>query len=67
MSSNALSLAQEFLSRRGSGAEPTEVATLFSKNLEWEIAGDTGALPCRGKKSGRAKNRRLRQGLARHD
>lgn len=38
----------------GSGAEPTEIAKLFSENLEWEIAGDTGALPWIGHKSGRA-------------
>ena len=38
----------------GSGAEPAEIAKLFSENLEWEIAGDTGVLPWIGKKSGRA-------------
>ena len=32
----------------------TEIAKLFSENLEWEIAGDTGVLPWIGKKSGRA-------------
>src|SRR5712671_5808566 len=49
-----LRLAQEFLGRMGSGAEPTEIAKLFSETLEWEIAGDTGALPWIGHKSGRA-------------
>ena len=47
-------LAQEFLGRMGSGAEPTEIAKLFSETLEWEIAGDTGVLPWIGHKSGRA-------------
>ena len=47
-------LAQEFLSRMGSGAEPSEIAKLFSETLEWDIAGDTGALPWIGHKSGRA-------------
>ena len=37
----------------GSGAAASDIATLFSENLEWEIAGDTGALPWVGKKSGR--------------
>ncbi len=46
-------LAQEFLGRMGTGAEPTEIAKLFSETLEWEIAGDTGALPWVGHKSGR--------------
>jgi len=55
MSQNeTLHLAQEFLGRMGSGAEPTEIARLFSEALEWEIAGDTGVLPWIGHKSGRA-------------
>ena len=49
-----LQLAQEFLQRMGSGAEPAEIAKLFSENMEWEIAGDTGVLPWIGQKSGRA-------------
>src|SRR6266404_2978555 len=49
-----LRLAQDFLGRMDSGAEPTEIAKLFSETLEWEIAGDTGALPWIGHKSGRA-------------
>src|SRR5258705_13611141 len=54
MSQNeTLHLAQEFLGRMGSGAEPTEIAKLFSENMEWEIAGDTGVLPWIGQKSGR--------------
>src|SRR6267143_4674626 len=47
-------LAQQFLGRMGSGAEPSEIANLFSETLEWDIAGDTGALPWIGHKSGRA-------------
>ncbi len=44
MSENdALYLAQEFLARMGSGAEPAEIAKLLSVNMEWEIAGDVGA------------------------
>src|SRR5882757_8172710 len=47
-------LAQEFLSRMANGAAPTEIAALFSEDLDWEIAGDTGVLPWVGKKKGRA-------------
>jgi len=55
MSQNdTLHLAQEFLRRMGSGVEPSEIAKLFSETLEWDIAGDTGALPWIGDKSGRA-------------
>jgi len=51
---NTLHLTQEFLRLMGAGAEASDIAKLFSENLEWEIAGDTGALPCIGKKSGRS-------------
>src|SRR5712672_1540985 len=51
---STLHLAEEFLRRMGSGAEPAEIARLFSENMEWEIAGDTGILPWIGQKSGRA-------------
>ena len=55
MSQNdTLRLAQEFLGRMSSGAKPDEIAELFSETLEWEIQGDTGALPWIGRKSGRA-------------
>ena len=50
---DTLRLAQEFLRRMGSDAEPVEIAKLFSETLEWEIAGDTGVLPWIGHKSGR--------------
>ncbi len=48
-----LRLAQEFLRRMGSDAEPAEIAKLFSETLEWDIAGDAGVLPWIGHKSGR--------------
>jgi uncharacterized protein len=51
---DALHVAQKFLSRMGSGADATEIADLFSENMEWEIAGDIGVLPWIGRKSGRA-------------
>jgi ketosteroid isomerase-like protein len=47
-------LAQQFLGRMASGAEPIEIAKLFSENLKWEIAGDTGVLPWIGQKSVRS-------------
>jgi ketosteroid isomerase-like protein len=50
---DTLRLAQEFLRRMGSDAEPAEIANLFSETLEWDIAGDTGVLPWIGHKSGR--------------
>ena len=50
---DTLRLAQEFLRRMGSDAEPAEVAKLFSETLEWDIAGDTGVLPWIGHKSGK--------------
>jgi ketosteroid isomerase-like protein len=54
MSQNdTLHLAREFLGRMGSDAEAAEIAKLFSENLEWEVAGDTGVLPWVGQKSGR--------------
>jgi ketosteroid isomerase-like protein len=51
---DTLHLTQEFLRLMGSGAEACEIGRLFSENLEWKIAGDTGALPWIGEKSGRA-------------
>ena len=51
---NTLHLAQEFLRLMGSGAEASDIAKLFSENLEWEIAGDIGVLPWIGKKSGKS-------------
>ena len=48
-----LAIAQEFLGRMGRGEAPEKVAELFSETLEWEIAGDVGALPWLGRKHGR--------------
>jgi uncharacterized protein len=51
---DALRLTHEFLGRMRSGDQAAEIAKLFSENMEWEIAGDAGALPWIGQKSGRA-------------
>src|SRR5258708_8257186 len=51
---DTLHLAQEFLHRMGNGAESGEITKLFSENMEWEIAGDTGVLPWIGQKTGKA-------------
>lgn len=51
---DTLHLAQEFLRLMGSGAEACDIGRLFGENLEWKIAGDTGALPWIGEKSGRS-------------
>jgi hypothetical protein len=54
MNRNATLHLAQALSRMGGGAETADVAEVFSENLEREIAGDIGALPWIGKKSGRA-------------
>ena len=41
-------IAQEFLSRLGAGAEPEEIAKLFTPDLDFDIPGDAGALPWKG-------------------
>ena len=46
-------ITQEFLSRVGAGAEPGEIAGLFSPDLDWNIPGDAGALPWIGRMTGR--------------
>lgn len=46
-------IAEQFLTRMGKGATPDDVAALFSVDLDFEIAGDVGALPWIGKKTGR--------------
>jgi ketosteroid isomerase-like protein len=46
-------IAQEFLVRLGGGAAPEQVAELCSTELDWNIPGDTGALPWIGHRSGR--------------
>lgn len=50
---DAIRAAQQFLGRMDSGAEPAEIAKLFSADLEMEIAGDAGALPWIGRTKGR--------------
>jgi uncharacterized protein len=50
---DTLRIAEELLARMGAGREPDDIASLFSMSLEFEIAGDTGALPWIGKKTGR--------------
>jgi len=52
--------AKEFLHLMGSGADATELARLFSEQVEWEIAGDTGALPWDREKIRQGRNYRLR-------
>jgi hypothetical protein len=47
-------IAQQLLTSMGGGAEPGEIATLFSVDVEFEIAGDIGALPWIGRNSGRS-------------
>jgi ketosteroid isomerase-like protein len=45
-------IAQEFLQKLGQG-DAQDLACLFAEDAEWEVAGDAGALPWIGKKSGR--------------
>ena len=47
-------LAQRLLTELGEGAEAEEVAKLFSPDVEFVIAGDVGALPWIGRKTGPA-------------
>jgi len=52
--SEAARVAKELLARMGAGAEPDEIAALFSTDLDFEIAGDVDVLPWIGKKTGRS-------------
>lgn len=56
-------IAQEFLSRLGSGAEPEKIAELFSPELDWNIPGDVSALPWIGKKTGHGAVRDFVSGM----
>jgi ketosteroid isomerase-like protein len=47
-------IAGEFIARMSVGADPDEIAALFSTALDFEIAGDVGALPWIGRKIGRS-------------
>jgi len=45
-------IAQQLLTEIGSGAEPDEIAALFSTEVLFEIPGDFGALPWIGRRTG---------------
>lgn len=47
-------IAQKLLTLIGQGAASDEIATLFSSDAQFEIAGDVGALPWIGQKAGRS-------------
>ena len=47
-------IAQQLLTGIGSGAEPDEIAALFSTDVLFEIPGDFDALPWIGRRTGRA-------------
>ena len=47
-------IAQQLLAGIGQGADPDEIATLFSVDFQFEIAGDVGALPWIGRRTGRS-------------
>jgi ketosteroid isomerase-like protein len=49
-----LRIAQQLLSGMGGGADPDEIGALFSVDVQFEIAGDVGALPWIGQKTGRS-------------
>lgn len=46
-------IAQQLLADIGSGAEPEDISTLFSTDVQFEIPGDIGALPRSGRGIGR--------------
>lgn len=46
-------LAKRLLETLGAGASASVIAALFTPDLEWNIPGQTGALPWIGKKTGR--------------
>jgi ketosteroid isomerase-like protein len=47
-------VAQQLLARIGEGADPNKIAALFSADVQFEIAGDIGALPWIGRQTGRS-------------
>ena len=53
MLADNLAIAQQFLGKLGSGAEPDDVATLVSEDVSFEIPGDETAFPWIGAKVGR--------------
>ena len=46
-------IAQQLLTKIGTGAEPDEIAALFSTDAQFEVPGDVGALPWIGRSTGR--------------
>jgi hypothetical protein len=46
-------IARQLLNDIGSGAEPDQIAALFSMDVQFEIPGDVGALPWIGRWTGR--------------
>jgi ketosteroid isomerase-like protein len=47
-------IAQQLLTYIGAGAEPNEIAALFSADVQFEVPGDVGALPWIGRRTGSA-------------
>ena len=47
-------IAQQLLAGIGEGADPDEIGALFSVDVQFEIAGDVGALPWIGWRTGRS-------------
>lgn len=48
-----LRLAHQFIEKLRSGARPYEIASLCTSDLDWNIPGDSDALPWIGPKTGR--------------
>jgi uncharacterized protein len=48
-----IAIAEELLSRLGSGAKPAAIVELFAEEMTWDIPGDTSAFPWIGRQSGR--------------
>jgi len=47
-------IAEQLLAEIGSGAEPAEIASLFTDDVQFEVPGDIGALPWIGRRTGRS-------------
>ena len=47
-------IARQLLAGIGEGADPDDIAALFSVDVQFEIAGDVGALPWIGRRTGRS-------------
>jgi ketosteroid isomerase-like protein len=46
-------LAEQLLAEIGRGSSPDKIASLFSEDVRFEIAGDVGSLPFIGRRTGR--------------